>query len=138
MIEAVDKLEMKKFEQFAKKNKSTFHFGAPHFPQGQGAVERMVQEIKKSLKVITKNHILSFGEMDTALAEASYLVNCRPLQLSPTLGDDGFICPNDLIMGRSDKAPVIEDRAFDSNLTKKLSHTSNIDLEVCRFSFQVE
>ena len=125
MSDAVNSLEIKKVEQFAKKNKTTFHFGAPHFPQGQGAVERLVQEMKRSLKVLINNRIVSFNEMDTALAEASYLVNCRPLQLSPTLGEDGFICANDIIMGRSDKAPVI-DNDFDTNLTKRVAQKTRM------------
>ena len=50
---------------------------------------------------------ISFAELDTALAEASYLVNCRPMQPNPAMGEDGFICPNDMMMGRSDKKPPL-------------------------------
>ena len=128
MVEAADGLEREKIEHFAKSNRTRFHFGVAHYPEGQGAVERLVQEMKKSLKVLTKNHILSFNEMDAALAEASYLINCRPLQISPTLGDDSFICPNDIIMGRSDKAPVICNN-FDTTLTRKVSHLREMVLE---------
>ena len=128
ITEAINAVETSKLEDFARKNNSTFHFGSPHFPEGQGAVERLVQEMKKSLKVLTNNHTLSFNEMDTALAEASYLVNCRPLLLNPSLGDDAFLCPNDIIMGRSDKQPVI-DSTFDSNLTRKAAHIRRIVLE---------
>ena len=64
----------------------------------------MVQELKKNLKIITSG-TMSFGELDTALAEASYLVNCRPMQPSPAMGEDSFICPNYIMMGRSDKLP---------------------------------
>ena len=67
-----------------------------------------------------KNHILNFYEMDTALAEASYLINCMPLQTSPTLGDDNVICPND-IMGRSDEAPAL-DYILDTAFTKRINH----------------
>ena len=85
------------------------NFGTAQFPEGQGAVERLVQEVKKILKSITNNHSMSIGELDTALAEATYLVNCRPLQPNPTMGEDGFICPNDILMSRSDKLPGIEE-----------------------------
>ena len=128
MTEASINIEKEKLNKYGKKNRTRFHFGAAHHPEGQGAVERLVQEMKKSLKVLTKNYILSFNEMDTALAEASYLVNCRPLQISPTLGDDGFICPNDIIMGRSDKAPVL-DYILDTTLTKRVSHIRRMSLE---------
>ena len=121
MAEAVEKLDQEMIERFAASNESKFNFGTPHFPECQGAVERLVQEVKKGLKVLTNNDTLSFGELDTALAEASYLVNTRPLQPNPTMGEDGFICPNDIIMGRSDKAPPLGD-IFDTSLTRRVSH----------------
>ena len=121
LTEAVEKLDQKMIERFAASNESKFNFGTPHFPEGQGAVERLVQEVKKGLKVLTNNDTLSFGELDTALAEASYLVNTRPLQPNPAMGEDGFICPNDIIMGRSDKAPPLGD-IFDNKLTRRVSH----------------
>ena len=43
----------------------------------------------------------TFGKLHTAVAVCAYLVNCRPLQLNLGASGDGFICPNDLIMGRS-------------------------------------
>ena len=121
MTEAAEKLDLESIERFAAANESKFNFGTPHFPEGQGAVERLVQEVKKSLKVLTNNDTLSFGELDAALAEASYLVNTRPLQPNPAMGEDGFICPNDIIMGRSDKAPPLGD-IFDTSLTRRVSH----------------
>ena len=119
--EPIDQLDENLMKNFAASNDSKFTFGTPHFPEGQGAVERLVQEVKKSLKVITNNDTLSFGELDAALAEASYLVNTRPLQPNPTMGDDGFICPNDILMGRSDKAPPLGE-IFDNKLTRRVSH----------------
>ena len=88
-----------------------------------------MQEIKKSLKVITNNNTLSFGELDAALSEASYIVNSRPLQLNPTMGEDGFIRPNDILFGRSDNAPVGE--VFDDKLklTRRVAHKSRIIAE---------
>ena len=48
------------------------------------------------------------------------IVNCRPLQLSPGPGgEDGYICPNDLMMGRSDKKPALGPFEV-SKLTKKV------------------
>ena len=86
----------------------SFNFGSPHHPAGQGAIERLIAEVKKELKFITKRRTFTFGQLDAALAECSYLVNSRPLQLHPgPAGEEGYICPNDLLMGRSDQAPVI-------------------------------
>ena len=126
MTEAVESLNKTAIEKFASSNETKFSFGTAHFPEGQGAVERLVKEIKKCLKVLINNNTLSFAELDTALAEASYLVNCRPLQLNPTAGDDSFICPNDLLMGRSTKQPAQGELVFDSNLTKRMHHVQRM------------
>ena len=80
--------------------------------------------MKKNLAVITKN-LLTFGELDTLLSEASYLVNSRPLQPYPTLGEDAFICPNDLLFGRSDRDPPLAD-FDDTSLTRKAAHKQRI------------
>ena len=122
--EAVENLNVKTIQAVTARRNVNFSFGTPHFPEGQGAVERLVQEVKKNLKVITSG-VLSFGELDTALAEASYLVNCRPLQPHPGIGEDGYVCPNDVLMGRSDKAPA-EGNLVDSNLTFRVSYVKKL------------
>ena len=124
LTEAVDNLDQAVIERAVAAREVKFNFGTPHFPAGQGAVERLVQELKKNLKVITCG-TLSFAELDTALAEASYMVNCRPMQPNPAMGEDGFICPNDIIMGRSSKSPPV-DEIFDNNLTRKVAHIQRI------------
>ena len=63
--------------------------------------------------------------MDCLLSEASYLVNSRPLQPNPTAGDDGFICPNDVMMGRSDIEPPNLD-ITDTSLARRASHKQKI------------
>ena len=125
LAEGVENLDVKTIEKVTASREVKFNFGTAHFPEGQGAVERLVQEVKKNLMIITNNHCLSFGELDTALAEASYLINCRPLQPNPTMGEDGFICPNDIIMGRSDKTPPMEE-IFDTKLTRRVAHMRRV------------
>ena len=69
----------------------------------------MVAEVKKELRVVVRNRTFTFSQLDAALAECSYLVNQRPMQFKPGPGgEDGYLCPNDILMGRSDKSPVIE------------------------------
>ena len=112
--EAISDVDKKQVEKFAASRGTKFTFGTPHFPEGQGAVERLVQEVKKNLSVIISK-CLTFGELDALLSEASYLVNSRPLQLNPSMGEDSFICPNDILFGRSDMEPpagVIMDTAL--------------------------
>ena len=124
ITEAVRDLNQQKIEDFAANRNVKFCFGTPYFPEGQGAVERLILEVKKSLKVITKN-LLTFGELDTLLSEASYLVNCRPLQHNPSLGEDGFLCPNDILFGRSDRDPPMTDIA-DTSMTRRAAQKQRI------------
>ena len=120
MAEAVADLDTGVISDAVARNNTKFNFGTPHFPAGQGAVERLIQEVKKGLKVLLNHDTMTFGELETFLAEASYLINCRPMQVSPTVGADGFICPNDVLFGRSDKAPPM-DTDLDHNLTNRVS-----------------
>ena len=110
---AIRDLDQKGIEDFSAGRKVEFKFGSPLFKfgsplhsQGQGAVERLVKVVKRHLRVITKAR-LTFGELDMLLSEASYLVNSRPLQYYPQAGSDGYICPNDILFGRSDIEPPI-------------------------------
>ena len=123
--EAIDKIDKKQVEDFATKRNVKFNFGTAHFPEGQGAVERLISEVKKSLKVISKQKHLSFGDMDCLMAEASYLVNSRPLQYNPTAGEDGFISPNDVMFGRSDMLPP-DIEIDDNSLTRRAAHKQRI------------
>ena len=125
ITEAIANIDQDQIESFAASRNVKFIFGTSYFPQGQGACERLIQEMKKSLKSISKHTSLSFAEMDCLLSEASYLVNSRPLQPNPTAGDDGFICPNDVMMGRSDIEPPNLD-ITDTSLARRASHKQKI------------
>ena len=64
------------------------------------------------------------------MAECFYLVNTRPLQLAPNTDDEGgYICPNDLLMGRSDKEPPVGEFKKTS-LTKKVKFMRDIVLQI--------
>ena len=125
LSEAIHNIDTNKIETFAAKRNVKFTFGVPYFPEGQGAVERLIAEVKKSLKVIVKHNSLSFGEMDSLLAEASSMVNSRPLQPHPTAGEDGFLCPNDVLLGRSDRDPP-DVVVADMSLTKRAVYKQKI------------
>ena len=127
LSEALSDVDKEEVRKFSAGRGTKFIFGTPHFPEGQGAVERLVQEVKKNLKVITKK-CLTFGELDTLLSEASYLVNSRPLQPNPSLGEDSFICPNDILFGRSDKEPPASD-VSDTAMTRKAAMKQRIVAE---------
>jgi len=104
MDEAIGKLNKVTLEGFAAGRNTEFRFGTAYHSAGQGAVERLIKEVKKHLKVLNKGSF-TFGELDTLLSEVSYLVNSRPLQHHPTVGSDGFLSPNDVLFGRSSREP---------------------------------
>ena len=128
ITDAIKDINQQKVESFAANRNVEFIFGTPHFPQGQGACERLIQEIKKSLSIIKKHTSLSFAELDCLLSEVSYHVNSRPLQPNPTAGEDDFICPNDIIMGRSDMIPPDVD-ILETSLTKRAAYKQRIITE---------
>ena len=47
----ITKLDKAKMENWALQRGVQFKFGVPHFPEGQGCVERLIGEIKKELKM---------------------------------------------------------------------------------------
>ena len=129
LTDAINNIDQDMVVDFAAKRNVEFVFGTPYFHEGQGPVERLIKEVKRNLKVITKN-LLTFGELDCLLSEASYLVNSRPLQPNPTAGEDGFICPNDILFGRSDREPPTFDVDIsDNNLTRRAAHKQRIIAE---------
>ena len=75
---------------------------------GEEAVERLLQELKKNLK-INSSGTMSFGELDTALAEASYMVNYRPMQPCLAMSENTFICNNDIIIIVTAQDPECEE-----------------------------
>ena len=125
MAEAIVALEQDKIVQFAANRNTKFVFGTPYFPEGQGACERLIKEVKSNLKIISKHRRLSFAELDCLLSEASYLTNTRPLQLNPTAGEDGYICPNDILFGRSDMCPPMVD-VQETSLTRKATFKQKV------------
>ena len=125
IAEAATNLDQEQVKNFAAARNVKFTFGSPQFPAGQGCVERLIQEVKKNLKVISKYTPLTFAELDCLLAESSYHVNSRPLQPNPRGGEDGFICPNDILMGRSDMEPPAID-VHDSSLTRRAAFKQRI------------
>ena len=52
MAEAVAEIQQDKLVQFAAGRNTKFVFGTPYYPEGQGAVERLIKEVKSNLKVI--------------------------------------------------------------------------------------
>ena len=67
-----------------------------------GTTESMVKAIKKALKTTIGIQVLKFSELLTVLYECLELVNRRPIGKLPSdVDEEKYLCPNDLILGRS-------------------------------------
>ena len=67
-----------------------------------GSTESLVKSVKRSLNTAIGDHILTFSELQTTVFECAQLVNQRPIGRHPTDPEDrSYLCPNDLILGRS-------------------------------------
>ncbi|KAL9953949.1 hypothetical protein ACROYT_G041431 [Oculina patagonica] len=62
----------------------------------------LIKSIKRAITLAIGENVLTFSELQTIYFEAANLVNERPIGRHPTTTDDGaYLCPNDLLLGRS-------------------------------------
>lgn len=82
--------------------------------------ESLVKSIKRAIATSIGAQILSYSEMQTVMFECAELVNERPIGRHPKEPEDGsYLCPNDLILGRS--TSTIPQGEFDhgTNLSRR-------------------
>ena len=99
-------LEKDEIASYGANTGTEWRFHPPDAPHANGAVESMVKLVKKALRISVGSTVLSFSEIQTAFFEAAELVNERPLGIRGR--DDGnldYICPNQLLLGRS--SPIV-------------------------------
>ena len=71
-------------------------------PRMIGITESMVKSVKIALNTVIGNQVMKFSVMQTILSEVAQMVNSRPIGRHPSNPEDGsYLCPNDLVMGRS-------------------------------------
>jgi len=102
MQQAMSNLSGKLLAEFSVVNHIDWDFGPSDGPWHNGCTESLIKSVKKSLKIVVGEQVLSFSEMQTALFEVASLVNERPIGRHPTVADDGvYLSPNDLLLARS-------------------------------------
>ena len=96
-------------------------FGPPGGPHHQGAVERMVQEVKKGMRHLGKADRLTFVEWETVFCQISGLINSRPLTAkSSSPLDNPPLTPNHFLIGRGDlPCPEVPCEEYVGNLRKR-------------------
>ena len=77
-------------------------FTPANVPWQNGPSEALVKSITKVITVAIGESIMTFSELQTVCYETANLVNERPIGRHPTSPEDGaYLCPNDLLLGRS-------------------------------------
>jgi hypothetical protein len=77
-------------------------------PWENGCSEALIKSTKRCLTQSVGTNILTFSELQTALFDVASLLNERPIGTKTTDPNEGaYLCPNDLLLGRtSRKAPI--------------------------------
>ena len=116
----IGRIDHKEIQEHVSSKSSEWHFIPPEAPWMNGVTESLVKSIKRSLVNAIGAQILSYSELQTVMFESAELVNERPIGRHPTEPDDGcYLCPNDLILGRS--TSTIPQGEFDhgTNLSRR-------------------
>ena len=70
-----------------------------------GSAEALVKSAKRALTAAVGDSTnllrMKFSEMLTVMYESAELINERPIGIHPSHPDEGYLCPNNLILGRS-------------------------------------
>ena len=102
MSSVISGLSWNEVQEFGHKFGTTWSFCPPDAPWQNGSTEALVKSIKRALKCVMGNQVFSYAELQTVVYEAAQLVNQRPIGRHPTSPDEGaYLCPNDLLLGRS-------------------------------------
>ena len=81
-------------------------FSPPDAPWYNGCCEALIRSVKKSITHAVGLQKLSYSELQTTFFECANIVNERPIGVTPSTVEDGsYICPNDMLLGRSSNKP---------------------------------
>ena len=95
-------LNWEEVQAYGQKFDTTWSFCPADAPWQNGSTEALVKSIKRAIKVVIGDQVLSYVEFQTVVYEASQLVNQRPIGRNSTNPEEGtYLCPNDLLLGRS-------------------------------------
>ncbi|XP_041471192.1 uncharacterized protein LOC121420595 [Lytechinus variegatus] len=115
------KLDKKQIRELGLRYQVEWKFGPPGGPHHQGAVECMVQEVKKAMRHLVKADKLTFVEWETVFCQISGLINSRPLTaMSASPLDQPPLTPNHFLIGRGDlSCPDIPCEEYRGDLRKR-------------------
>ena len=71
-------------------------------PWYNGSTEALIRSVKKALLSSIGYQCLTYNELQTYLFESANIINERPIgKASKTVEDGSYLCPNDILLGRS-------------------------------------
>lgn len=78
-----------------------WRFNPPGGPHMGGCWERLVSSVKRALRVVLGNQLVTDEVLSTVLTEVEFMLNSRPLTyVSNDAGDQEALTPNHLLLGR--------------------------------------
>ena len=106
--------DVDKLKEFGAHQGLKWHFSPPDAPWYNGCAESLIKSIKRAIKNSIGEQTLSFPELQTVMFEVSNVVNERPIGLrNKEIEDGGYLCPNNLILGRASVS--VPSGPFDEN-----------------------
>ena len=122
--EAVRQLDQNKISNDLSPRHIDWHFLTPAASHMGGVWERLVGSVKRSLKVVLGNQVVSDEVLSSALCEVEHVINSRPLTyVSSDAADFRALTPNHLLLG--DDTPHLPPGVFsvdDLSTRKKWRH----------------
>ena len=98
----VEGLDWEEVQTYGHKFETNWSFCPADAPWQNGSTEALIKSIKRALNVTIGSQLFSYVEFQTVVYEAAQLVNQRPIGKNPLTPNDGtYLCPNDLLLGRS-------------------------------------
>ena len=76
-------------------------FSSADAPWQNGVSEAFIKSTKRAITAAICESTLTFSELQTVCYETANLLNERPIGRHPTSPDDKYLCPSDLLLGRS-------------------------------------
>ena len=95
-------LDSKSLQQFGVTQGLKWIFSSADAPWQNGISEALIKSVKRAITLAIGESVMTFSELQTVCFEAANLINERPIGRHPTSPDDeSYLCPNDLLLGRS-------------------------------------
>ena len=98
----VKDLDSRSLQQFGVMQGLKWIFSSANAPWQNGLSEALIQSVRRAITLAIGESVMTFSELRTVCFEAANLINERPIGRHLTsLDDESYLCPNDLLLGRS-------------------------------------